>query len=399
MGQKQEFVNTLDRLLLQINIQQDAITCNTVNCNRHNDCISKLYNEIIFFCSEADKVLPKTSNNTRNNNDIVAGWNEFVKEHKKESLYRHQIWLDNGKPLQGEIAFNRRRARAKYHYAINFVNKEKNRIRSNRMAEAIANNHHRNLWKEAKKIKQTNNSVPNIMDNVSGSDNINSLFEEKFKDLYNSVGFDKKELDSLRSKLNESIRKDHTNYKFKANYINSITVHDVKTAISKLKSDKKEENGLNINHFKLDCSKLNIVLSLLFNSMLVHGVAPDELMVGIMSPLIKDSRISKQDSNNYRSLTIGTCISKIFDTIIMNKHSSIFHTSDNQFGFKEKLSTNMCTFALNETISYYTKDGSKVYALFLDASKAFDRLNYVKLFNKLLDGEIKYIRSSFPDDW
>ena len=118
--------------------------------------------------------------------------------------------------------------------------------------------------------------------------------------------------------------------------------------------------------------------------MLVHGVAPDELMVGIMSPLIKDSRKSQQDSDNYRSLTIGTCISKMFDVIIMNKHSSIFHTSDNQFGFKEKLSTNMCTFALNETISYYTKNGSPVYALFLDASKAFDRLNYVTLFNKLL---------------
>ena len=388
MGQKQEFVNTLDGLLLQINIQQDAITCNTVNCNMHNDCIRKLYNDIIYFCSESDKVLPKTCINTRNNNDIVAGWNEFVKEHKKEALYRHQIWLDNGKPRQGEIAFNRRRTRAKYHYAIRFVNKEKNRIRSNRMAEAIANNHNRNLWKEAKQIKQTNNAVPNIMDNVSGSDNINSLFEEKFKDLYNSVGFDKKDLESLRSKLNESIRKDHTDYKLKANYINSITVHDVKTAISKLKADKKEENGLNINHFKLDCSKLNIVLSLLFNSMLVHGVAPDELMVGIMSPLIKDSRLSQQDSNNYRSLTIGTCISKIFDTIIMNKHSSIFHTSDNQFGFKEKLSTNMCTFAVNETISYYTKDGSKVYALFLDASKAFDRLNYVKLFNKLLHNKM-----------
>ena len=118
--------------------------------------------------------------------------------------------------------------------------------------------------------------------------------------------------------------------------------------------------------------------------MLVHGVAPDELMLGIMSSLIKDPRISKQDSNNYRSLTIGTCISKIFDVIIKQKHSSIFHTSDNQFGFKEKLSTNMCTFALNETVSYYTNNGSKVHALFLDASKAFDRLNYVKLFNKLL---------------
>ena len=117
--------------------------------------------------------------------------------------------------------------------------------------------------------------------------------------------------------------------------------------------------------------------------MLVHGVAPDELLVGIMSPLIKDARKPHQDSDNYRSLTIGTCISKMFDEVIKINHCNIFQTSDNQFGFKENLSTNMSTFALNETISHYTKNDSPVYALFLDASKAFDRLNYVKLFNKL----------------
>ena len=45
----------------------------------------------------------------------------------------------------------------------------------------------------------------------------------------------------------------------------------------------------------------------------------------------------------------------------------------------------MCTFALNETISYYRNNDSQVYALFLDASKAFDRINYIKLFYKLID--------------
>ena len=89
--------------------------------------------------------------------------------------------------------------------------------------------------------------------------------------------------------------------------------------------------------------------------MLVHGVTPDELMIGIMSPLIKDAKKTKQDSENYRSLTIGTCISKIFERIIRSKHNFVFDTADNQFGFKENVSTNFCTFALNETLSYYKK--------------------------------------------
>ena len=100
--------------------------------------------------------------------------------------------------------------------------------------------------------------------------------------------------------------------------------------------------------------------------------------------IFKDPRSSHQCSNNYRSLTIGTTISKIFDMILLQKHSQNLDTSDNQFGFKQNMSTSMCTFTLNETVSYYTKNGSSVYALFLDASKAFDRLNYIKLFEKLI---------------
>ena len=37
LDQKQECVNILDRLLLQINIQHGAITCNNVNCSMHTD--------------------------------------------------------------------------------------------------------------------------------------------------------------------------------------------------------------------------------------------------------------------------------------------------------------------------------------------------------------------------
>ena len=44
----------------------------------------------------------------------------------------------------------------------------------------------------------------------------------------------------------------------------------------------------------------------------------------------------------------------------------------------------MCTFMVLETFEYYKSKGSNVHVLLLDASKAFDRVNFIKLFDKML---------------
>ena len=44
----------------------------------------------------------------------------------------------------------------------------------------------------------------------------------------------------------------------------------------------------------------------------------------------------------------------------------------------------MCTMVLKETISYYTTNQSSVFCSFLDASKAFDRVRYCKMFRLLM---------------
>ena len=62
-----------------------------------------------------------------------------------------------------------------------------------------------------------------------------------------------------------------------------------------------------------------------------------------------------------------------------------------QFGFKPAHSTSMCTFVLKETLSYYTQNDSSVYCVLLDASKAFDRISYTKLFNCLIDRNLPAI--------
>ena len=43
----------------------------------------------------------------------------------------------------------------------------------------------------------------------------------------------------------------------------------------------------------------------------------------------------------------------------------------------------MCSTALTETIEYYVCRKTPVYVLLIDASKAFDRVSHIKLFNTL----------------
>ena len=55
-----------------------------------------------------------------------------------------------------------------------------------------------------------------------------------------------------------------------------------------------------------------------------------------------------------------------------------------QFGYKKGHSTTMCTLIYKEIINQYINNGSYVYSCLLDASKAFDRVYYRKLFRILL---------------
>ena len=61
------------------------------------------------------------------------------------------------------------------------------------------------------------------------------------------------------------------------------------------------------------------------------------------------------------------------------------NTSDLQFAYKSGFSTAQCTFNLLETIKYYNYKSTTLYLVLLDASKAFDRVNYSRLFTELLD--------------
>ena len=59
-----------------------------------------------------------------------------------------------------------------------------------------------------------------------------------------------------------------------------------------------------------------------------------------------------------------------------------------QFGFKRHTSTSHAIFTLKSTVDYFNQRGSKVYAAFLDCSKAFDRISHHGLFSKLMERNV-----------
>jgi hypothetical protein len=107
-------------------------------------------------------------------------------------------------------------------------------------------------------------------------------------------------------------------------------------------------------------------------------------METIIVPIVKDSKEALTDKDNYRPIALTTVGSKLLERLILTRYSETFSTNDAQFGFKSQHATDMCIFTLKETVQYYLSLGSPIYLCFMDASKAFDKVNHWHLFDKLL---------------
>lgn len=105
-------------------------------------------------------------------------------------------------------------------------------------------------------------------------------------------------------------------------------------------------------------------------------------------PIPKGKHGAVSDSSKYRGITLSSIFGKIFDNIVLSRYGDRLSSSELQFGFKAKSSTNLCSMVLKESLSYYAHHQSSVFCTFLDASKAFDRVRYCKLFRVLVTRQV-----------
>ena len=369
----------LDDRLQNISAFSDTFVCTLDGCKdiNHTKAINLLCNKLTDCCINAARECLSVKKGRRKH---VPYWKELAEPFRQRALLWHNIWTESGRPREGLIADIRKTTRSEYHSQIRKLESNSDLLRKKRMAECVSDSNTRDLWREVKKMKPSNQLVSNVIDGCTDDVEIASCLRNKYCKLYNSVPTDDKEIIDIEQQIQR-------NCLYNESHV--ITVNHVVKAVKLLNAGKSDGcRGLSSDHVLHGSHRLFVMLALLFNTMLVHGFTPDCLLESVIISIPKDAKGVLSDSNNYRGISLCSCFCKILDLIIIDVCSEKLQTSDMQFAFKKAHSTVLCTSVVKDTVAHYMSKGTDVYCCLLDASKAFDKIHFGKLFTLLLKRNI-----------
>ena len=176
------------------------------------------------------------------------------------------------------------------------------------------------------------------------------------------------------------------------NYCNTLdkqfSLNEIVTAIKRLKLGKASGcDAISNEIIKFASPKIANILCGIFNILLEIEHYPIQWATGLLMPLFKAGEVN--DPNNYRGITINSCLSKLF-TYMLNERltntcesKGIIHY--NQLGFRKGFRTADQVFTLKTLTDQAFSKGKKLYTCFVDFSKAYDTVWREGLFYKLLN--------------
>jgi exonuclease III len=362
--------------LAKVSLDFDLLTCSNFHCNNpsHKHAIDEMYGSVIQALASAGKMF--ISEKSKTNNKTVPGWNEYVKEAHCDAREAFLMWQANGKPRFGPICNLMNKTRARFKHCLRYCRSIEDKARADAIARKFLLKDNVSFWKDVKKLRNVGSDVlASTVGGVTGEKNISSMWQDHYSKLLNS-----NDDVTHRSYVEHAIKDLGDSCSFK-----KLTYHEVNDALKELKVGKSAGiDDLQSEHFKYADMSLSCLLCMIFNVMFSHGYVPQKLMQTLIIPIIKDKKGLVTDKDNYRPIAITSVVSKLVELILLERMQNELSTVCNQFGFKRKLGTDMCIFTLKQILEFYKCKNSPVYVCFLDASKAFDRINHWSLFRKLI---------------
>jgi len=372
-----------------IKLDHSLLLCDNPNCSNeaHINQIDYLYDCVIDMLKTSGDQCIKQKENRRY--EPIAGWNEYCSEVHAQARDAFLIWVGDRKPRQGPSFQNMQRTRSIFKQAIRHCRMSESKAYADSLAHKLLTKNDKQFWKAIKSLSGNNRTpLASTVGTASGQKAIAEMWRSHYEQLLNSTPpID--DYENLAREINVCTRLE-----------SPISPREVSKAIDSLKLGKAcGLDSLQSEHFKYAADKLSVLLSMCFNCMILHGHVPQRFMHTIIAPILKDKKGSITDADNYRPIALTSVSSKIFEYIMLFRLQCFLSTNDNQFGFKPKHSTDMCVFALKQTIDYYMSMSSPMYICYIDASKAFDRINFKVLFTKLLTRGIPSIFVRFLSVW
>ena len=167
-----------------------------------------------------------------------------------------------------------------------------------------------------------------------------------------------------------------------------FTEEEVRKVTSKLKSGKSGGMDQIVNEFlKNSPPQMVSLVTKYFNLILESGIIPTDWKIGVIIPIFK-KKGSVEDPDNYRGITLLSCIGKLFTAVVNSRLNNFLEVNDllgkEQAGFREGYSTLDHIFVLNAIVEMYLGKKKRIYAAFIDYKKAFDSIDRTALWSKLL---------------
>ena len=140
-----------------------------------------------------------------------------------------------------------------------------------------------------------------------------------------------------------------------SNLNSPFTIEELRKGIKSLKNGKASRHDKIVNEvIKASNDMMLLAYVKLFNIILDTGHIPDNWTIGIIKPIFK-SKGSKNDTDNYRGITLLNCLGKLFTATLNTRLTNFLEDNmlllENQAGFCSKYSTNDHMFTLNLTQS------------------------------------------------
>ena len=164
-----------------------------------------------------------------------------------------------------------------------------------------------------------------------------------------------------------------------------IDMDELKSCIKKLKTGKAPAEDQVLNEFAKSANNEVLAAYLkVFNECLNHGHYPWN--TAVVTPIHKKGDIN--DLNNYRAIAVGSCIGKLFSSILLERlhkfRAENAPNPSNQLGFCAEARTIDHILTMDTCIQKYVKKHrKKLFSCFIDFKKAFDTVCREALIYKL----------------